>query len=746
MKKIMVLSICLFFIFSAGCTGAKGLKNEQIEKKIEGLLSKMTLEEKIGQMNQISSYGNLEEMSRLIKKGEVGSILNEIDPVRVNALQRLAMEESRLGIPLLIARDVIHGFKTIFPIPLGQAASFNPTIVESGARIAAIEASSAGINWTFTPMLDISRDARWGRIAESLGEDTYLASILGAAMVKGFQTNDLSNPTSIASCVKHFVGYGAAEGGRDYNSTNIPPYLMRNVYLPTFEASIKAGAATVMTSFNDNDGIPSSSNTFLLRNILRDEWKFDGFVVSDWGSMEEMITHGFAKDRKQVAQLSANAGLDMEMQSGTYMENLPQLAKEGKVSVKVMDDAVRNILRIKFRLGLFDKNYTEKNVPSEFYSPDHLLMAKKAAVQSAILLKNENNTLPLKTGLKVAIIGPLADAPHEQLGTWVLDAEKSHSITPLKALEKDYPDVQFVYEPVLAFSRDQNKEHFSKAISAVQKSDVAIVFLGEESILSGEAHSLSNINLVGVQSELLEAVKSVGKPVVLVIIAGRPLTIERDLKNADAVLYNFHPGTMGGPAIMDLIYGKENPSGKLPVTFVREVGQIPMYYNHNNTGRPVQGRVTNINEIPVEAIQYSLGNTSYYLDSGNEPLYPFGYGLSYSKFEYSEINVSAKQVQLGDSITITAMLKNNSNIDGTEISQLYIQDVVGSIIRPIKELKGFQRIFLKANESKEVKFSLSTNDLAFWGLDMKFKAEPGDFNVWIGSDSKTVLKDSFTIK
>jgi len=522
--------------------------------------------------------------------------------------------------------------------------------------------------------------------------------------------------------------------------------LMRNVYLPTFEASIKAGAATVMTSFNDNDGIPSSSNTFLLRNILRDEWKFDGFVVSDWGSMEEMITHGFAKDRKQVAQLSANAGLDMEMQSGTYMENLPQLAKEGKVSVKVMDDAVRNILRIKFRLGLFDKNYTEKNVPSEFYSPDHLLMAKKAAVQSAILLKNENNTLPLKTGLKVAIIGPLADAPHEQLGTWVLDAEKSHSITPLKALEKDYPDVQFVYEPVLAFSRDQNKEHFSKAISAVQKSDVAIVFLGEESILSGEAHSLSNINLVGVQSELLEAVKSVGKPVVLVIIAGRPLTIERDLKNADAVLYNFHPGTMGGPAIMDLIYGKENPSGKLPVTFVREVGQIPMYYNHNNTGRPVQGRVTNINEIPVEAIQYSLGNTSYYLDSGNEPLYPFGYGLSYSKFEYSEINVSAKQVQLGDSITITAMLKNNSNIDGTEISQLYIQDVVGSIIRPIKELKGFQRIFLKANESKEVKFSLSTNDLAFWGLDMKFKAEPGDFNVWIGSDSKTVLKDSFTIK
>ncbi|MDD2797691.1 MAG: beta-glucosidase BglX [Bacteroidales bacterium] len=733
----------LIFVLFISLTVFASKKSE--DEKIEKILSQMTIEEKVGQMNQQNFNALDDNLINQLKNGQIGSLLNISDKTAIDKIQRIAKTESRLGIPLIMGRDVIHGFKTIFPIPLGQAASFNPSIVESGARIAAIEASSAGINWTFTPMLDISRDARWGRIAESLGEDTYLASILGAAMVKGFQTNDLSNPTSIASCVKHFVGYGAAEGGRDYNSTNIPPYLMRNVYLPTFEASIKVGAATVMTSFNDNDGIPSSGNKYLLRNILRDEWKFDGFVVSDWGSMEEMITHGFAKDRKQVAQLSANAGLDMEMQSGTYMENLPQLVKEGKVSVKVINDAVRNILRIKFRLGLFDKNYTEKNVPSEFYSPDHLLMAKKAAVQSAILLKNDNNTLPLKKGLKVAIIGPLADAPHDQLGTWVLDAEKSHTITPLKALQTDYPDVQYVYEPALAFSRDLNKEHFSKAVIAAQKSDVAIVFLGEESILSGEAHSLSNINLIGVQSELLEAVKSVGKPVVLVIIAGRPLTIERDLKNADAVLYIFHPGKMGGPAIMDLIFGKENPSGKLPVTFVREVGQIPMYYNHNNTGRPAIGRVTRLNEIPVEAIQHSLGNTSFYLDSGNEPLYPFGYGLSYSRFEYSNLSLSAQQIKMGDSITIRATLRNNSDVDGTEVAQLYVQDIVGSIIRPVKELKGFRRVLLKANESKVIEFVLSANDLAFWGLDRTLKAESGDFNVWIGGSSVAPLKATFTL-
>lgn len=739
MKKILVSALSILSFLT-------GYSQEQnIERKIDDLLSKMTLEEKIGQMNQENFNGLNDDLLQRIKKGEIGSFLNITKTEDINKVQQAA-KESRLGVPLIIGRDVIHGFKTIFPIPLGQAASFNPQIVEDGARVAAIEARSTGINWTFAPMLDISRDARWGRIAESLGEDPYLASQLGAAMVKGFQTKDLSDKTAIAACVKHFIGYGAAEGGRDYNSTNIPPHLLRNVYLPPFEASIKAGAATLMTSFNDNDGIPASANKFLLKDVLRGEWKFDGFIISDWCSMTEMLDHGFAKDRKHVAELSANAGLDMEMVSGTYLENIPQLIKEGKVSEKDIDAMVRNILRVKLRLGLFDDPFTDTKKSSVLYVKEHLAKAKQAAIESAILLKNDNNVLPLTNVKKVAIIGPLADAPHDQMGTWVFDGEKSHTVTPLKAMQTEYKDIQYVYEPALAYSRDTNKSNFEKAKKVVQESDVAFVFVGEESILSGEAHSLSNINLIGAQSELLEAVKSTGKPVVMVVMAGRPLTIERDLKNADAVLYNFHPGTMGGSAILDLIFGKANPSGKLPVTFVREVGQIPMYYNHNNTGRPANGGETPLNKIPVEAGQTSLGNTSFYLDSGRKPLFPFGYGLSYSKFEYSNLNLSKQQINLGETLSVKVTLKNNSNIDGTEVVQLYVQDKVGSIVRPVKELKSFQRVTLKAGESKIVEFKLSTDDLAFYGLDMKRKAESGDFNLWVGGSSEAELKDHFSIK
>lgn len=739
MKKILVSALSILSFLT-------GYSQEQnIERKIDDLLSKMTLEEKIGQMNQENFNGLNDDLLQRVKKGEIGSFLNITNTEDINKVQKVA-KESRLGVPLIIGRDVIHGFKTIFPIPLGQAASFNPQIIEDGARVAAIEARSTGINWTFAPMLDISRDARWGRIAESLGEDPYLASQLGAAMVKGFQTKDLSDKTAIAACVKHFIGYGAAEGGRDYNSTNIPPHLLRNVYLPPFEASIKAGAAILMTSFNDNDGIPASANKFILKDVLRGEWKFDGFIISDWCSMTEMLDHGFAQDRKHVAQLSANAGLDMEMVSGTYLENIPQLIKEGKVSEKDVDTMVRNILRVKLRLGLFEDSLTDTKNPSVLYVKDHLEKAKQAAIESAILLKNDKNLLPLTNVKKVAIIGPLADAPHDQMGTWVFDGEKSHSITPLKAMQAEYKNIQYVYEPALAYSRDTNKSNFEKAKQAVQESDVALVFVGEESILSGEAHSLSNINLIGAQSELIEAVKSTGKPVVMIVMAGRPLTIERDLKNADAVLYNFHPGTMGGPAILDLIFGNANPSGKLPVTFVREVGQIPMYYNHNNTGRPANGGETTLDKIPLEAGQTSLGNTSFYLDSGRKPLFPFGYGLSYSKFEYSNLDLSKKQINLGETLSIKVALKNNSNIDGTEVVQLYVQDKVGSIVRPVKELKGFQRVTLKAGESKIVEFKLSTDELAFYGLDMKRKAESGDFNLWVGGSSDAELKDHFSIK
>ncbi|MBS5980100.1 MAG: beta-glucosidase BglX, partial [Dysgonomonas mossii] len=773
------------------------LAQDDVEKRIENLISKMTLEEKIGQMNQVSFFAVedkaiaqyseddmntfLERMGiaggqgqkkpsqmtkaekvalirqaaaqmldnsiiQPVKAGGIGSLLNVTDPEMVNKLQKEAMENSRLGIPLIIGRDVIHGFKTIFPIPLGQAASFSPQIVEEGARIAAVEARSTGVTWTFAPMLDISRDARWGRIAESLGEDPYLAGVLGAAMVKGFQGNgNLNGPNSVAACVKHFVGYGAAEGGRDYNSTNIPPILLHNVYLSPFQQAIKAGAATLMTSFNDNDGIPASGNSYILKKILRDEWKFDGFVVSDWASMTEMIAHGFAKDGKQVAEISANAGLDMEMVSGSYVQYLPQLVKEGKVSVETIDNAVRNILRIKFRMGLFENPYVDTKKESVLYADAHLKAARQAAIESAILLKNDNNILPLSRGKKVAIIGPMADAPHDQMGTWVFDGDKNYTVTPVAALKGEYKDVNYVYEEGLAYSRDKSTANFDKAKQAAAAADVAVVFLGEEAILSGEAHSLSNINLIGLQSDLLKAVKSAGKPVVLVIMAGRPLTIGRDLPYADAVLFNFHPGTMGGPAILDLLFGKANPSGKLPATFVREVGQIPMYYNHNNTGRPAPEKVMTLDDIALEAGQTSLGNTSFYLDSGKDPLFPFGYGLSYTTFEYSNITLSASTVPMNGTLTVKATLKNTGSVDGTEVAQLYVQDIVGSVVRPVKELKGFQRVALKAGEAKTIEFKLTTDDLAFYGRDLVKKAEKGDFNVWVGGHSNATLKGTFSV-
>ncbi len=714
------------------------------DRFIDQLLSQMTLEEKIGQMNQLNFDQPLDTVKAQVRRGEIGSMLN-IPVDIINEVQRTAMEESRLGIPLIIGRDVIHGYKTVFPIPLGQAASFNPQVVEDGGRVAAIEATSQGMRWTFAPMLDVSRDARWGRIAESLGEDPYLAAELGAAMVRGFQGDSLNDPTSMAACAKHFVGYGASEGGRDYNSTQIPLRSLRNVYLPPFQRAIETGAATVMTSFNDNDGVPSSCNDFLLRTVLRDEWRFDGFVVSDWNSMGEMMAHGVAADRKDVARLSANAGLDMEMVSYTYMDYLPELVAEGAVPMEHIDQAVRNILRIKYRLGLFDNPYIDTDKPSPLYAEEHLQKARTAATQSAILLKNDG-VLPLKTSQTVAIIGPMADAPHDQLGTWSFDGEQSHTVTPLKALQTEYKQVKYHYEPGLRYSRDTNTDRFQAVKRAVRQSDVAVVFVGEEAILSGEAHSLSNINLIGKQSDLLQAVKSVGKPVVMVVMAGRPLTIERDLPYADAVLYSFHPGTMGGPAILDLLFGRENPSGKLPVTFVREVGQIPMYYNHHNTGRPAQDWFTPIDQIPLNAQQTSLGNTSFYLDSGRDPLFPFGYGLSYTRFEYANLRLSDTVASPTGVITATATIKNVGTTDGTEVVQLYVRDLVGSIARPVRELKGFQRVHLKAGESKAVTFTLPVQDLAFYGKDLVKKVEPGKFHLWIAPNSAEGLQSEFRVK
>ena len=709
-----------------------------IEQKVDALLSQMTLEEKLGQMNQISSYGNIDDMISLIKKGEIGSILNEVDPARINALQRAAVQESRLGIPLLIARDVIHGYKTIFPIPLGQAASFDPQVAEDGARVAAIEASSVGIRWTFAPMIDIARDPRWGRIAEGCGEDTYLTTVMGAAMVKGYQGDSLNDPTAIAACPKHFVGYGAVEGGRDYNSTFIPERRLRNVYLPPFEAAAKAGAATFMTSFNDNDGVPSTGNTFILRNVLRDEWGFDGIVVTDWASAAEMMSHGFAADEKEVAMKAVNAGVDMEMVSYTFVKKLPELIKEGKVKETTIDNAVRNILRIKYRLGLFDQPYVDEN-KDVMYAPAHLEAAKRAAVESAILLKNEKQTLPLGNSIKtVAIIGPMADAPYEQMGTWVFDGEKSHTVTPLTAIREQFGDkVQVLYEPGLGYSRDRNTSGIAKAVSTASRADAVLIFVGEEAILSGEAHCLADLNLQGAQSELIEAVAKTGKPLVTVVMAGRPLTIGKEVELSDAVLYMFHPGTMGGPALADLLWGKAVPSGKTPVTFPKMVGQIPVYYAHNNTGRPATKKETLLDDIEVEAGQTSLGCTSFYMDAGFDPLFPFGYGLSYTTFAYSNIKLSSTNLKKDDVLTITFDLENTGNYEGTEIAQLYIQDKVGSVTRPVKELKRFTRITLKPGEKKNISFDLPISELAFWNIDMQHVVEAGDFNLWACSGCRS---------
>ena len=743
MKKNLLYAVALAASL-VGC-GQPQDNNTEIENKVEALLQKMTMEEKLGQMNQLSPW-DFEELAARVRKGEVGSILNVVNPEEINNIQKIAVEESRLGIPILVSRDVIHGYKTIFPIPLGQAATFNPQIAEDGARVAAIEASADGIRWTFAPMIDISRDPRWGRIAESCGEDPYLSSVMGAAMIKGYQGDSLNDPTAIAACAKHFVAYGAAEGGKDYNSTFIPERVLRNVYLPPFKAAVEAGCATFMTSFNDNDGVPSTANKFVLKDVLRDEWKYDGMVVTDWASAAEMINHGFCVDGKDAAEKSVNAGVDMEMVSETFIKNLKQSVEEKKVSMETIDNAVRNILRLKFRLGLFENPYvvTPQTVK---YADAHLQIAKTAAEQSVILLKNDAQTLPFTDKVKtVAVVGPMADAPYEQMGTWVFDGEKEHTQTPLKAIREMYGDkVNVIFEQGLAYSRDKNVSGIAKAVNAARRADVVVCFVGEESILSGEAHSLANLDLQGAQSQLIKSLAATGKPVVTVVMAGRQLTISDEVEVSDAVLYSFHPGTMGGPAIADILFGKVNPSGKTPVTFPRMTGQAPIYYAHNNTGRPANPTEMLIDEIPVEAGQTSVGCRSFYLDAGNSPLFPFGYGLSYTNFEYSDLKLASDKLTVDGEVNVSVNLKNVGKYDGTEVVQLYVQDKVGSVTRPVKELKAFQRVELKAGESKTVTFTLPVSDLAFWRYDMTYGVEPGDFKLWVGTNSAEGLSADFTV-
>lgn len=744
MNRILILAVLIAAVSCAGQKRSTVGADAAVEQRVEKILAKMTLAEKIGQMNQVSAGGQISNYTEALRKGQIGSILNEVDPEKINEFQRICVEESRLGIPLLVGRDVIHGFHTIFPIPLGLAATFDPALVENGARIAAREATAQGIRWTFSPMLDIARDPRWGRMAEGSGEDPWLDARMAEAMVRGYQGPQLDT-TSMAACIKHFVGYGAAEGGRDYNSTFLTERQLRNVYLPPFEAAVKAGAMTLMTSFNDNDGVPSTGNTFILKEILRGEWGFDGLVVTDWNSMGEMIAHGFGADRKEVACLAANAGVDMDMMTFGFLSHLEELVRSGAVKESVIDEAVRNILRIKVMLGLFEQPYVDAAAGMAVqYAPDHLEAARKTAEESVILLKNED-VLPLQPEKirTILVTGPMADAPHDQLGTWSFDGEKDHTVTPLAALRKSFPD-KVVYVPGLRYSREK-RTRFDDVVATARRADVILAFLGEESILSGEAHCLADLNLMGAQSELLAALKATGKPVIATVMAGRPLTIERDLPNCDALLYAFHPGTMGGVALSNIIFGLVNPSGKTPVTFLRTVGQAPFYYAHNMTGRPYKGEKL-LDEIDLEAGQTSLGNTSYYLDYGAYPLFPFGYGLSYTSFRYSDISLDKAVYAKDDVISVSFTLSNEGIFAGTEVAQVYVRDLVGSITRPVKELKAFERVSLKAGESRSLRLQIPVQELAFYGLDGVKKVEPGDFQLWVAGDSASGEPVSFSVQ
>ena len=725
--------------------------SETIKQRANALLAQMTLVEKIGQMTQLdASHGYAPDyLADALRAGRIGSVLNVADVHTVNELQRVAVEETRLGIPLLVGRDVIHGFKTILPIPLGQAASWNPDLVKEGARLAALEAATTGINWTFAPMIDISRDARWGRIAESFGECVLLTSTLGAAMVEGFQSDDLSAPGAIAACAKHFAGYGAVESGRYYATTNVPETKLRNVYLRPFKAAVDAGVTSLMTSFSDLNGIPATGNEFLLRQVLRDEWDFDGFVVSDWDSIRQLQIHGLTENDKESAFEAAAAGVDMEMAGDAYDKHLAELVEEGRIKVKNIDTAVANILRAKFRLGLFEKPFTNPEELPPIANERSLETAKQAALQSIVMLKNEHNTLPLSAEKlnSVALIGPLSDAPYQQLGTWIFDGDLDLSITPMHAIHSLVGhDLDVRYVRAMENSRSKATEAFDEAVEIARDSDATILFLGEESILSGEAHSRADINLPGDQAELVRRIRETGKPVIAVILAGRPLTLTNIVDQVDAILYAWHPGTMGGPAIADLLFGIESPSGKLPATFPRMVGQIPIYYSQKNSGKPPsRDKIVHIDDIDTRAPQTSLGMSAFHLDTHFTPLFAFGHGLSYAKFDYQNIRVSAHEIGLDDTVTISAELTNAGDVAADEVVQLYVRDVVASITRPVKELKGFRRVRVEPQETVVVDFELHTSDLTFYGRDMQPTVEPGDFHVWIGGSSETELRTEFRI-
>lgn len=747
MKKSIFTLLGLFLFI------ATVIAQQDLEKQIDDLLSKMTIEEKIGQMNQYTGFfdptgpapkdGANKNKYEHIKTGLVGSMLNVRGAKQVREMQKLAVEESRLGIPIIFGFDVIHGHKTISPIPLAESASWDMDAIEKSARIAAIEASAEGLNWTFAPMVDIYRDARWGRVMEGAGEDPYLGARIATARVNGFQGTDLTANNTIAACAKHFAGYGFAESGKDYNTADVGTSTLYNIILPPFKAAAEANVLTFMNSFNELNGIPATGDKFLQRDVLKGEWGFEGFVVSDWGSISEMMAHGYAKDGAHASEIAANAGSDMDMESHLYIKHLLGLVKAGRVSEQNIDDAVRRILRVKFQLGLFDDPYKYCNETREkdlIYHADHTAAALDMAKKSIVLLKNEKDLLPLaKSGKKIALIGPLADDKNSPLGNWRLAGENNSAISVLEGMNTYTGNTlthangpALLMKDIPAFhSHTQinttDRSGFDEAVAAAKNVDVVVMVLGEYGMQSGEGRSRSNLDLPGFQQELLEAVHAVNPNIVLVLMNGRPLAITWAADHIPAILETWHLGSQSGNAIAQVLYGDYNPSGKLPMTFPRSVGQVPIYYNYKNTGRPG----------PKWEVFWS-----HYTDETNAPLYPFGYGLSYTKFDYSNLRMQGEKAK----IRVIVNVKNIGKVAGEEVVQLYIRDKVASVTRPVKELKGFEKISLKSGESKDVTFLLTEKELGFYNNQGKFIYEAGDFDIMVGGNSAQLLTKTVTLK
>lgn len=721
-------------------------QQKSIDERVDELLKKMTIEEKVGQLNQYTNDANPTgplvinpNKQEEIKKGLLGSMLNVMGADRTRKYQELAMQ-SRLKIPLLFGLDVIHGYKTTFPIPLAEAASWDLDAIEKSARVAAIEASATGIHWTFAPMVDISRDPRWGRVMEGAGEDTYLGSKIAFARVKGFQGDKLGELNSVMACAKHFAAYGAAVGGRDYNSVDMSDRMLWETYLPPFKAAVDAGAATFMNSFNDLNGVPATGNKYLQRDILKGKWNFSGFVVSDWGSIGEMIPHGFAKDSKDAAYKAIIAGSDMDMESNAYRNNLAQLVKENKISIEFIDEAVKRILHKKFELGLFDNPFRYSDVErqkKQMNNPEHTRIAREVASKSIVLLKNEKGILPLSKELKtIAFIGPMVKPKRANHGFWAIDVKEidsSYIVSQWEGLvNKIGKKSKLLYAKGCGINSD-DKSGFKEAIDIANQSDVVIVSIGERHDMSGEAKSRSVINIPGVQEELVKELQKTGKPIVVLINAGRPLVFNWLADNMPTIVYTWWLGSEAGNAIADVIFGDYNPSGKLPMTFPRNEGQIPIYYNHFNTGRP---------SLSDNDIIYK----STYIDMPNSPKFPFGYGLSYTSFQYNDLKLSKTKITKKETITVSMNLTNTGKFDGAEVVQLYIKDKFGSVVRPVKELKDFQKVFLKAGETKNLTFTIDNNKLSFYNDNLVFDSEIGEFELMIGSSSEDIkLKTDFEL-